>query len=90
MTISMSQKEINVLMISVVVSMILNVVLAYFGSSIASEQEKSSSDPGTLGFFSQIIHMLNHHNWLTVSSSVLVSIVVFLSIIISHYVIAYM
>ena len=85
MTISMSDKEIQVLTYSVVVAMVLNVILSYAASYFATEEEKFTSDPRSLGFFSQIIHMLHHHNWLRLSSSVLVSVVVLLSIIISHY-----
>ena len=70
-------KNQNVVVCAVVIGITLNIVLSMFASPFASPQEiNPPSGASNLPFFSQVMHMLVHHNQVLLSSSLIVGLIV--------------
>lgn len=73
-------KNKNVVACAVFVGIVLNIVLSMVAVPFASQDEvKPPNGADNLPFFSQIMHMLVHHNQVLLSSSVVVGLLVGLS-----------
>ena len=65
-------------------SYLLNVVLSYGANEFATEEERNPpSGAENLSFKSQLMHMLVHHSQVPVTSSVIIAIIVFLSVLLA-------
>ena len=63
------------------VAVVLNVVLSYVVAMVATPtQKKPPGGPASLDIYSQIVHMLVHHDHVKLSSSLIVGIVAYLAV----------
>lgn len=71
--------------ISVLVSVLLNLLLPLIIKPFASEKEINPGEEGveSLSFKEKFVHMLIHHNQVPLVSSLIVALVVFISVEIS-------
>ena len=68
-------KNIQVVLVSSIISIILNVVLSFSLSMLATKEEhKPPNGAENLSFKSQIIHMLVHHKQVMSTSSLIVAL----------------
>jgi len=75
----------DLLINSIIWSIILNISVSYLATRIATPEEiKPSNGADNLSFKSQIIHMFVHHNQVIISSSIIIGLVVGLSIYLSE------
>ena len=73
-------KKQNLIVCAVLTGIVLNIVLSMLASPFAAPEEISPPNgAANLSFFSQIMHMLVHHNQVLVSSSLVVALIVGLS-----------
>jgi len=73
-------KNIQVVLVSSIISIILNVVLSFSLSMLATKEEhKPPNGAENLSFKSQIIHMLVHHKQVIITSSLIIGLVTGLS-----------
>ena len=69
-----------------VVAVLLNVVLSKLLSMFATEEEHKPKDgAASLSLKGQFMHMMVHHEQVLFMSSFIVGLVVFLSVVLSHY-----
>lgn len=74
----------NIILKSVVVGVLLNIILAYVVSPFATPEEVKPPDGASkLSFYSQVIHILSHHNQIKLTSSLVVGLLVALSVYIA-------
>ena len=79
------QHNHKVLLCSVIVGVVINLVLPAVLKPFATpEQIKPPNGAEQLPFFDQLMHMFVHHAQVPVTSSIIVAVIVFLSIMIGH------
>ena len=74
-------KQSNLILSSVLVSVIINLVLPQLVLPLANQKQISPPNGAqNLNFFDQLVHMLVHHAHVPVTSSVIVAVIVALSV----------
>ena len=74
----------NIILKSVVVGVLLNIILAFVVTPYATPDEVKPPDgAGKLSYYSQVIHILSHHNQIKLTSSLVVGVLVALSVYIA-------
>ena len=71
----------------VIISVVLNIVLPLIMNKFASKDEiKPPTGANNLSFKGQIMHMLVHHAQVPITSSIIIALIVFLSLVINKVV----
>ena len=80
-------KNMTVLLWSVVIAVIINLVLPFVVHPFATpNQIKPPNGAQNLSFFDQLIHMFVHHAQVPLTSSIIVAIIVALSVFLASFV----
>jgi Ca2+/Na+ antiporter len=74
----------NIAIKAALVGVVLNILLPLIFTSLATPQEiKPQHGAANLSYKGQFIHMMVHHNQVMVTSSVIIALIVYLSVIIA-------
>jgi hypothetical protein len=77
---AISQESINISLAAAIIGALINITLSCMTMPFATSSQISPPNGAVnLGFFSQIMHMLVHHNQVLFTSSLIIFVIVFLS-----------
>ena len=77
-------KNMKIAYISVLVGIVINLVLPFCVKPFATpEQIKPPNGAENLSFFDQLMHMFVHHAQVPLTSSIIVAIIVFVSVLVA-------
>ena len=78
----MLKKALDVTVVAVLLNVVLSKLLSMFATA---EEHKPKDGPTSLSLKGQFMHMMVHHEQVLFMSSFIVGLVVFLSVVLSHY-----
>tara|TARA_B100001250_G_scaffold12545_1_gene10934 strand:+ start:66 stop:317 length:252 start_codon:yes stop_codon:yes gene_type:complete len=74
----------NLALKAAIVGIVLNVLLPFILTPLATPEEvKPQGGAGSLSFKGQFMHMMVHHNQVMVTSSLIIALIVYLSVMLA-------